>query len=127
MKPAGTDLAGTIGAYYQAVRDVDLEAQIACFDRDGQARHPLAPPLRGHNALRRLYEFMLRGWEDVELAVDEVDRDGERWVVSSTVVARTRKGNTVRFPVTDTFLLGPDGDIVDLVSVWDADAVRSAM
>ena len=118
----------TLKRYFQAIKELNLEAWLACFAPTFEQIDPVGGPVR--TTREELTEFFtgLGGlFESVELVPEKVYAAGSETALSWTGSGVGKNGKSVAFEGIDVFVLSPDGRIASLKAYWDMAPTMAAL
>lgn len=126
MTPA--DLERRVEEYYRALNSLDAEEWISKFAPEGLVEDPIgAPEVRGHEALRGLFQQLQKSFATLDLQQDFVSANPPRAAVKWTVRASTHQGLEAHFQGISVFDFDSEGRILEMRVFWDQPGLQQQL
>lgn len=110
----------TIRRYFKAIKDLDVDAWVACFAPRCEHHDPVGGAILTSPAELRQFFLQISGlFETVELVPHKVFPSGEEVALTWTGSGRGKNGRDVAFEGIDVFKLNAGGQIDSLKAYWD--------
>ena len=107
---------------------MNADAWIATFAADAVSHDPVgAPPLEGHDALRRFFEGICGAFERVSLSEDQVFIAGNGAAVKWRGKGVGKNGRSVTFEGIDVFEINDAGKIKSIYAYWNPAAMMAEL
>src|SRR5262245_1912643 len=113
--------------YFAAIQSLDVEAWINTFAADATSYEPGNPPLQGHNSLRMFFNGVAGGFEEIDIAPNQIFIvDGEA-AVKWSARGMGKNGRKVTFEGIDLFSFNGTGKIQTVKAFWDPEAMMAEL
>lgn len=113
-------IAGTVKAYFAALRAMDEQAWVNTFAEDAVSHDPVgALPINGHQKLAEFFQTITAAFKEVGLNEDQVFIAGNSAAVKWTGRGTSKQGRTVHFEGIDVFEINDAGKIETLHAYWN--------
>ncbi|MEP6717650.1 MAG: nuclear transport factor 2 family protein [bacterium] len=113
-------IAGTVKAYFAALRAMDEQAWVNTFAEDAVSHDPVgALPINGHQKLAEFFQTITAAFKEVGLHEDQVFIAGNSAAVKWTGRGTSKQGRTVHFEGIDVFEINDAGKIETLHAYWN--------
>ncbi len=121
-------IQSAVTAYIGAIDAMNPEGIAATFAPDGVTYDPPgAPPQRGQEAIRGLFQGLFAGAATLDFAADRVYVVGDEAAVKWTGHLTGKRGGTVTFEGIDVMTVGDDSKIRTLHAYWDPTPVLAVL
>lgn len=116
---SSTDAVAEIAAaYFAATRAMDEESWLATFDPGATAIFSGSPPVKGHQALREVFQLVVAGFDRVTITDDLLIVSGNSAAAKWTGRGLAKDGRTVTFEGIDVIEVNDEGLIQTLWTFW---------
>ena len=113
-------ISQAVKAYFQALRDMDVEAWVNTFAEDAVSNDPVgSPPMVGHDKLREFLQSVAGAFEKVGLTEDQVFIAGNGAAVKWTGRGTSKQGKPVHFESIDVIEVNEEGKIRRVYAYWN--------
>ena len=113
-------ISAAIRAYFQAIRDMNIDAWVETFAEDAISNDPIgSPPIVGHQKLREFFQSICGAFEKVGLNEDQVFIAGNGAAVKWTGRGTSKQGKPVHFEGIDVFEMNEAGKIQRVFAYWN--------
>ena len=113
-------ISAAIKAYFQAIRDMDMDAWVDTFAEDAVSNDPVgSPPIVGHQKLREFFQSIAGAFEKVGLTENEIFIAGNGAAVKWTGSGTSKQGKSVRDEGIEVFEINVRGKIQRVYAYWN--------
>ncbi|MGN6696883.1 MAG: nuclear transport factor 2 family protein [Thermomicrobiales bacterium] len=119
-------IQAALDAYFAAIKALDTEAFVACFAADAVQEDPVGtPPNQGHDAIRRFFNGITGGFDQLELTPDSTFINGNSAAVKWTGHGVAKNGREGHFEGIDVVDVNDAGSITRLRAFWNPAALMA--
>ena len=106
--------------YFTAIKDINLDAYIACFSEDAEVHDPYGSrPFLGRNGQEKWFLGLERTWQRFDIEPLISFSSGDRVAIQWKAKAIAKSGKPATFEGINVFTINEDGLIVRQESYWD--------
>lgn len=118
----------TLHRYFKAIKELDVDAWLACFAPTCEQIDPVGTPARTTREEMRAFFTGLGGlFESVELVPEKIYPAGRETALTWTAQGVGKNGRPVAFEGIDVFELDEQGLITSIKAYWDMGPTMAAL
>lgn len=112
------DISGYV-RFFEELTPAALDDIAQVYTDDARFADPFSD-VRGHQAIRRVFDDMFRRAPDARFTVHESAWSGERWFLYWSMDFTTRGGDAWHITGTSRVTVGTDGRVSEHLDYWDS-------
>jgi steroid Delta-isomerase len=123
---ASETIQAALDAYFAAAKALDTDAFVACFTADAVQEDPVgAPANEGHDAIRRFFNGIAGGFDQLAMTPESTFINGNSAAVKWTGQVVAKNGREGQFAGIDVVDFDDAGKITRLRAFWNPAALMA--